>query len=248
MSRAIVAVPLLWFALSVAPAAAQTPQPPSSPIGTNPGFVADNFGNPFLAGPDNAEIGLGGFMDPQPAIFEDGEARGFSQGPYLVDPDASEEGNFAPRLFRHDYPFTVDAAQTLQTVIGFDDLSNSNPPPDATIDPFPDGARVFIDILQLSAGLFEEGTLISGIVVDPPGGTGAFFTADVVPGREYILRVAGVINGYSGISAEGGVEGWQGRYQGNISVVPLPGAALLFLSALGGLFVVRRYRQGEAAA
>ena len=39
-----------------------------------------------------------------------------------------------------------------------------------------------------------------------------------------------------------------GNYTGNIGVTPLPGAALVLLSALCGLVAVRRYRRQDAAA
>ena len=51
----------------------------------------------------------------------------------------------------------------------------------------------------------------------------------------YTLTIFGRL--FEGVSAA--------NYSGNVAVVPLPGAAALFLTALGGLAFARRYRRRE---
>ena len=119
-------------------------------------------------------------------------------------------------------------------------------------DPGPAGASATPNVLMVggdfTAGFDAfEGTLtgptISGVlplerigpVETPRVNTIAAEFAAVGTGGDtpYTLTITGSL--LNGVSA--------GNYSGNIAVVPLPGAALLFLTALGGLAFVRGYRR-----
>jgi hypothetical protein len=134
------------------------------------------------------------------------------------------------RLFKHDYTFMVPSGAPGVSNLNDINLLLQN--------------RLLIDILQLTFGLFE-GTVDPMNLVTPPGlvqdpageEAGTLSFVGLTPGVTYILRVAGVLNGF-GVIAGSDVEGWHGEYQGNLAIAPVPGALVLFASALVGLGLV----------
>jgi hypothetical protein len=231
MRRPIV-LATLWLAWSVLPAYAQ-PTPPSSPPGDlAPGFVADRI----VTGP---AISLQNVTPTSNVLLPPFTPREFFQAPELTDPNGT--ATFEERLFKHDYLFTVP-----ETVFGRASINDL----ELNI-----GDLLLEDILQLTFGLFQGSVAAANLVVplavapDPDRAATLDFSG-LTAGTQYILRVAGVLNGYALIpdGHEGaGLRGWHGQYQGNIAVLPIPGALALFLSALAGLGVVGWRRRSAAS-
>lgn len=232
MKRSVL-LAILCLVVTVAPVSAQVAPPSIAPGALEPGFVADRFYGP--------EIRLANTTDTANVVLPPFTPREFFQAPEISNP----AGDLLPqdRLFRHDYMFTVP-----EEVFGAANVSDL---------PISVGTNLLVDILQVTFGLFET-------VVDPvnilagleqatasPGaplgaGTASLEFTGLVPGTQYILRVAGVLNGF-GIRPETGTLGWHGQYQGNIAVLPIPGALALFLTALAGLGAVGWRRRSAAS-
>lgn len=235
MTRVALLVVSIWLVGSLAPASAQVApiDPPSLDPATFPaGFVTGNFFGP--------EQRLQNTTPTSTIQLQPLTPREFFQAPELTD----NAGVADPieRLFRHDFQFTVPTQ-----VFGAASIQDR---------PLQIGTLLLEDILQLTFGLFENSVdpanLVAGLETAPPpdvagANPGARISfADLVPGTQYIVRVAGVLNGFARIPEghEGaGLFGWHGQYQGNIAVVPLPAAAVFLLTALAGLLGVAGWQR-----
>ena len=104
-------------------------------------------------------------------------------------------------------------------------------------------SKVSLGIRDIEFGLHSMKLLdISNMSIVFDGASlseGTWFHAMLDGGTDYAFTVAGDVSGLLG-----------GAYKGKLSVsaVPLPAAAWLFLSALAGLFVIRRRQQPQIAA
>ena len=96
----------------------------------------------------------------------------------------------------------------------------------------------------LRMGISKAGFgLVDSVILTGGAATGGF-TFDVLPNADYFLGIVGVAGVYAPVA--GLPEIRLSSYAANISLVPIPAAALLMSSALVGLVVVaRRRRSGD---
>jgi hypothetical protein len=163
----------------------------------------------------------------------------FQQQPELQNPSAGINTPQSERLFKHDYTFVIPAAVEGQATAN--DLPN-------TLE-FIAGTPI-LDIAQFTIALFTDGGPGNGgTLVDPPGVAQVLNPGNFVQlvfsnllAGEYTLRVAGILNGFDSDGE------WHGEYQGSVAITPLPGALVMFMTALAGLGFAGWRRSTSAGA
>ena len=145
-------------------------------------------------------------------------------------------------VFEDDYSFSVPGPLTNTTVvaIGFDTNPPGSPlPPDVFISPL---------TVEIHPSIAFGGSIFSTTIV--PVADGSNDTATIVAllagATTFGLRITGTIVDATvpAIVAPGGST----AYNGSIQVIPLPPAAILFLSALAGLAGFSRIRRRRKVA
>ena len=143
-------------------------------------------------------------------------------------------------VFEDDYSFSVPgpSSQTTVVAIGFDTNPPGSPlPPDVFISPL---------TVEIHPSIAFGGSIFSTTIVPLADGSNdtATINALLAGGTSFGLRITGTVIDVTipFISFPGGST----SYNGSIAVIPLPPAAVLFLSALAGLAGFSRIRRRKA--
>lgn len=156
----------------------------------------------------------------------------------LIDPDGA--GPLATGEFEDDYSFSVPGpvSQTTVVAIGFDTNPPGSPlPPDVFISPL---------TVEIHPSIAFGGAIFTTTIVPLADGSNdtATINALLAGGTSFGLRITGFI--VDATSPALPFPGGSTSYNGSIQVIPLPPAAVLFLSALAGLAGFSRIRRRKA--